>query len=87
MRIGNCDDGTKLKCCNCGEEHSSAFRGCEASKRAAEVQKVKVSRGISYAEAVRRETVQTVQTVQTEANGRTKSCDGCDDKRGYIDSM
>ncbi|XP_072302084.1 uncharacterized protein [Eucyclogobius newberryi] len=51
---GKCDVGAKLKCCNCGEEHSSAYGGCRFSKRAAEVQKIKVSQGISYADAVKK---------------------------------
>ena len=33
---GKCEEGAKLKCCNCGEEHSSAYRGCEVSKKAEE---------------------------------------------------
>lgn len=50
---GKCGEGAKLKCCNCGGEHSSAYRGCEASKKAAEVQKIRISQGVSYAEAAK----------------------------------
>lgn len=51
---GQCEEGAKIKCINCGGEHSSAYRGCEASKRAAEVQKIKVTTGVTYAEAARK---------------------------------
>lgn len=51
---GKCGEGVKLKCCNCGGEHSSAYRGCEASKRAMEVQRVRSLQGITYAEAVKK---------------------------------
>ncbi|XP_013885915.1 uncharacterized protein LOC106533973 [Austrofundulus limnaeus] len=47
---GKCEEGAPLKCCNCGGGHSSGFRGCVASKRAEEVQKIKVTTGITYAE-------------------------------------
>lgn len=49
---GKCERGAKLECCNCGGERTSAYRGCEVSKRAAEVQRVKMSKGITSAEAV-----------------------------------
>ncbi|XP_053479205.1 solute carrier organic anion transporter family member 3A1 isoform X2 [Ictalurus furcatus] len=51
---GKCGGGVKFKCCNCGGEHSSAYHGCEASKKAAEVQQVKTLQGITYAEAVKK---------------------------------
>lgn len=53
-QYGECSDKDKLKCCNCGGEHSAGYGGCEARKKAAEVQKVKVATGISYAEAIKR---------------------------------
>lgn len=49
----DCDKDYK-RCCNCGGEHSAAYQGCEFSKRAKEVQRVKVTQGISYSEAVRK---------------------------------
>ncbi|MGL4647017.1 MAG: hypothetical protein ACRCVL_08025, partial [Cetobacterium sp.] len=45
-----CGEGVQLKCCNCGGEHSAAYRGCEASKRAMEVQRVRSLQRITYAE-------------------------------------
>ena len=45
--------GVKVKCCNCGGEHSAAYKGCEAHKRAAEVQRVKVEEKVTYAEAIK----------------------------------
>ena len=50
---GKCAAETKLKCCNCGEELSSAYRGCKVGKRVAEVQRIKTTEGIRYAEAVK----------------------------------
>ena len=47
---GKCEEGAKLKCCNCGGKHSSAYRGCEVSNKAEVVQRVRVAQG--YAEAV-----------------------------------
>lgn len=67
---GKCGEGVKLKCCNCGGEHSSAYRGCEASKRAVEVQRVKALQGITYAEAVK--TVSREKIVYKPANNETK---------------
>lgn len=51
---GECGEGVELKCCNCGGQHSSVYRGCESSKRAVEVQRVKALQGITYAEAVKK---------------------------------
>ena len=53
----NFDDCTKKdspKCVNCGGEHSAAFNGCEAAKKALEIQKIKVQNNLSYAQAVRK---------------------------------
>lgn len=50
---GQCDKDSKLKCSNCGGEHSSAYRGCEVNKRMQEVQRLKVTQGLSYAEATK----------------------------------
>lgn len=51
---GKCPEGIKAKCCNCGGEHSAAYKGCGAHKRAAEVQKVKVEEKLTYAEAIKK---------------------------------
>ncbi|CAJ1066432.1 uncharacterized protein LOC113119923 [Xyrichtys novacula] len=83
---GKCEIGAKIKCCNCGGEHTSAYRGCEVSKRAAEVQQMKTLHGITYAEAARRVRVQA-----TESNARTterqevRAHEGC--KRIKEDTM
>lgn len=39
---GKCAEGIKIKCCNCGGEHSAAYKGCEAHKK------------ITYAEAIKK---------------------------------
>ncbi len=76
---GKCEEGAKLKCCNCGGEHTSAYRGCEMSKKAAEVQRVKISQGISYAEAVRKikTTAPTEVPKPVGAEDRNRTCGGC----------
>lgn len=75
---GKCERGAKLKCCNCGGEHTSAYRGCEASKRAEEVQRVKASRGITYAEAVRKVGMQpNDSSVKVADRQKMRDCEGC----------
>lgn len=51
---GKCNEGTKIKCCNCGGEHSAAYKGCGAHKRAAEIQRVRVEEKLTYAEAIKK---------------------------------
>lgn len=76
---GKCAEGTKLKCCNCGGEHSSAYRGCEVSKRAAEVQRVKATQGISYAEAAKKVSGDAQVTRQNDTRNKDAGkCVGCD---------
>lgn len=43
-----------LKCCNCGGQPSAAYGGCEKQKEAKEVQKVKVTYKVSYADAIKK---------------------------------
>lgn len=47
-------DAASMCCPNCGENHSSAYKGCRMYATAVEVQKVRTIDKISYAEAVRR---------------------------------
>ena len=76
---GKCEKGAKLKCCNCGGEHSSAYRGCEAHKRAAEVQKIKVSQGISYAEAAKKIPFPSETPKKSEVgSNKIRPCGGCE---------
>lgn len=78
---GKCQEGTKLKCCNCGGEHSSAYRGCEVSKRQAEVQRIKVVQGISYAEAAKKVSGNVTVDKQSETSRKEMNqgmkCQGC----------
>lgn len=53
-RFEECGDNVLDKCSNCGGQHRVSFGGCEVSKKAVEVEQVKVTHNISYAEAVRR---------------------------------
>ena len=50
---GKCGTGVQPNCCNCGGAHNVAYGGCEVMKRENNIQKVRVERKISYAEAVR----------------------------------
>ena len=38
-------------CANCGGEHSAAFHGCEQAKKAKQVQEIKITKKLTYAEA------------------------------------
>lgn len=51
---GQCKEGTSVKCCNCGGSHSAAYKGCQAHKKASEVQRVKVEEKLTYAEAIKK---------------------------------
>lgn len=66
---GKCEEGAPLKCCNCGGGHSSGFRGCEASKRAVEVQKIKTTTGTTYAEAAKKVPVQPMMHSNKKMTG------------------
>lgn len=51
---GKCQEGAEIKCCNCGGEHSAAYAGCPVQQQAREIQKVKSTQNVTYAEAARR---------------------------------
>ena len=51
---GKCQEGAKIKCANCGGDHTAAYGGCEVSREAVSVQKVKADHHVSYAEAVKK---------------------------------
>ncbi|XP_035994688.1 uncharacterized protein LOC118563661 [Fundulus heteroclitus] len=61
-RYDECGADVQLKCCNCGGQHNVAYGGCEARKKAAEIQQLKVVKNITYAEAAK--SVQEKRTVQ-----------------------
>lgn len=75
---GQCTEDAKLKCCNCGGEHSSAYRGCEVSKRMQEVQRVKVTRGVSYAEAARAVKKVDIPVAPVERVKPSERCTKCE---------
>lgn len=50
---GKCNQGAKLKCYNCGPEHSSVYHGWKVNGIVAEVQRINVAQLISYAEATK----------------------------------
>ncbi|CAL9690622.1 unnamed protein product [Knipowitschia caucasica] len=76
-RCGKCGGGhdysectnSEVKCCNCGGNHVAAYRGCGVHVKAQEVETIKKTENISYAEAVRRvkETGQEGQKAQSES--------------------
>lgn len=43
----------QLKCCKCGGQHNVAYGGCEARKKAAEIQQIRIVKPINYAEAIK----------------------------------
>ena len=44
----------KTKCCNCGGDHITSFRGCGSHITAVEVEKVRAGENMSYAGAIRK---------------------------------
>lgn len=51
---GKCGEGVKAKCCNCGGEHSAGFGGCIVHKQAVKIQNVRITEGLTYAEATQK---------------------------------
>lgn len=49
---GECGE-KPIRCCNCGGDHTAAYAGCMVRKEAAEIQKLKTEKRMSYAEAVK----------------------------------
>lgn len=43
-----------VKCCNCGEQHSAAYKGCVKQIQAKDAQKVKITYKITFAEALKK---------------------------------
>lgn len=50
---GKCGQDAKITCCNCGGEHNAAFGGCPIQRQAREVQKYKVIKQVSHADAAK----------------------------------
>jgi len=50
---GECGTGVQPKCCNCGGNHNVAYGGCKVMRQENKVQKIRVERRITYAEAAR----------------------------------
>ena len=76
--IWACSGSMKLKGCNCGGEHTYAYRGCEVSKRAEKVQRVKTSQGVTYREVVRMVGMQPNGSgVKMADRHKMRACEGC----------
>lgn len=50
---GKCGIGIPPKCCSCGGAHNVAYGGCEIMRRETKIQKIRVERRITYADAVK----------------------------------
>jgi len=61
----HCPDNTKVKCANCQEAHSAAYKGCVKYQTATKVVRLAESSGLSYAAAAKRQQAITVQSVKT----------------------
>jgi hypothetical protein len=61
---GNCEEGVKPKCCNCGGEHSAGYGGCQVRRNAVKVQNVKITEGLTYAEAIKKVKMNEKQEVE-----------------------
>lgn len=46
---GQCGVSDVRKCCNCGGDHTAAYRGCPVRKKAVEVQQVRAERNLTNA--------------------------------------
>ena len=68
---GKCEKDAKVKCCNCGGDHSAAFGGCEVQREAREVQRVKITNKVSYAEAIKK--VRGTVTINKTPSGMEQS--------------
>lgn len=51
---GKCGRNVEAKCCNCGGAQNVAYRGCEVSKRAVEIEKERDGNKLSYVETVKK---------------------------------
>ena len=64
-----CPKKDSPKCINCGGAHSAAYGGCDAAKTATEIQKVKVEKKITYAQAAK---IVTEKTKHNNDEGPTQ---------------
>lgn len=69
---GNCGTGTPPKCCSCGGDHNVAYGGCEIMRKETKIQKIRVERRISYADAVKVIRKRENNTSETENMGIMK---------------
>lgn len=58
----------RIKCCNCGGNHSAAYWGCEEMKREVNPQQIRRKQKVSYTDAAKI----AVQENQSEDAGHTK---------------
>lgn len=66
--VENASNASNLKCPNCGGNHSAAFKGCSAFIKAKEINIVKVSNKISYAEAVKKFQSENISRTRASVN-------------------
>lgn len=81
---GKCGAGVQPKCCNCGGAHNVAYGGCEIMKRENEIQKTKVERKITYAEAARMVNGQK-RDVNSQGTIRNQGQEKRSNDRVYVD--
>lgn len=71
---GKCGLEVKARCCDCGGEHSAAFRGYIAQKQEADVQRYNITNKITNAEAARRvqstESCEEIGAASSDGRGR-----------------
>lgn len=79
---GKCGQGVNPKCCNCGGDHSAGYGGCQVRKNAVKVQNVKMTEGITYAEALKKvsQTPKTNETRNEEINSKQQRKERRDEK-------
>ncbi len=72
---GKCNKDAKLKCCNCGSEHSAAYAGSVVQKQAEEIQ---IVNKVSYEEAVKSVGAYEIMQIRpTEPHGNESDNNTC----------
>ena len=71
----NCDKKDMKKCCNCGQNHSAGYKGCEVFLKAKKIREYSYNQKLSYAEATKqiRTATDTSNIINQQENVQQKS--------------
>ena len=65
---GLCGEDQERRCCNCGGDHTAAYGGCPARRKAVVVQQVRAAKNLSYAEAVKEVEKESKEKEKSQSN-------------------